>query len=210
MLLEAQPARSPQVAISQGPRAALTLGGAITVPDDRLPSAWFTGVVLAGGEPVSQASVLVSATGSDTGFPFWSEADGSFALGPLAPGEYEVRVAAGGTTTKPLGVFTAVRGSEVELGDAHLLPAASLVLRIEGRPAEGGSVSIDVVRLEAAGAPTVVFRGNLHGAELRMESLSPGDYLATAWDRGGELASGPFRAEAGELVRISLDLGTAD
>jgi RNA polymerase sigma-70 factor (ECF subfamily) len=173
----------------------------LRVPDSALPSARVRGS-LAGsaGRPLHEATVYLwqENNGRSPGFQF-DDANGSFALGPVPPGQYRVVACARGCPEVHLGTIRLEAGATLDLGRVVLGGAGTL--RASVFAANGNPVADETHDHVAILTPTGdhVTDASLSGGGMRIDSLAPGPYLAK-W----RSVLQPFSIVAGEATDLAV------
>lgn len=182
------------------PGVSVTAGGVVDVGTLRLRS----GLVLRGrvlaaadGSPVGAASVRVDRSGSpsppadaapEPTASAYSEGDGSFTVGGLDAGSYDVTVRhprfARARATVVLGADHEAREILVELFRGGTL--AGTVVDADGKPVGGAWIGV----FDASGAHVQTAVTDADGHYV-VDSLPPGTYSAIRLRQGGEIALGP-------------------
>ncbi len=192
----------------------------VDVPDQALPSAWLTGVLLdADGQPESDTYVDLERDGLTVGgIGFPDKETGAFRSGPLPPGTYRARVPVADRTT----VF-------LDLGEITLRPGETLDLGILG-PGQGGAPRPGRLVVETGDESAdglvdlhawIDFLANDRSDETfvgdiapgvpedRTQALMPGHYRLTVYGDDTAWRSIDFEIEEGEDTRVTLDLQPA-
>jgi Carboxypeptidase regulatory-like domain len=177
---------------------------AIAIPGSARPSAHLSGRLLdASGNP--KPGVLVAAVRGPVAArlpatAFSQEPDGSFRIGPLAPGSWIVETPARSGTWAALAERTVGAGEESDLGEVRLRGEGFLKVFVKGAIRAGGPRDLAVVdrlgRRVAALRPVAGFAAS--------GPLAPGGYVLAVGARGATRNEIAFEVREGATTMLEI------